>query len=163
MLAFRRMRRLCPPKAVVKKGNVEARHQRKVPQYAGTPGTLLLTHDSDGQPLVIFADKQENLTVLHAVMDERLFSDTVFRAVKIHSSRYIVQDLLWLNGGDFHSSHTYAERATRVAELLDAFHHPDLVALETVDQVPSWELVLRGHECYDDVPGSLGVFLPVKE
>jgi hypothetical protein len=157
------MRRLCPPKAVVKKGNVEARHQRKVPQYAGTPGTLLLTHDSDGQPLVIFADKQENLTVLHAVMDERLFSDTVFRAVKIHSSRYIVQDLLWLNGGDFHSSHTYVERATRVAELLDAFHHPDLVALETVDQVPSWELVLRGHECYDDVPGSLGVFLPVKE
>jgi hypothetical protein len=29
--------------------------------------------------------------------------------------------------------------------------------------VPSWELVLRGHEYYDDAPGSLGVFLPVKE
>lgn len=163
MLPYRRMKRLCPPKATVKKGDVQARHQLKVPQYAGSPGLLLLTHDSDGQPLLIFADRQETLTTLHAVMDERLFSDTVFRAVKIHPTRYIVQDLLWLNGVDFHSSHTYAERAKRVAELLDAFHHPDLVALETVDQVPAWELVLRGHEYYDETPGSLGVFLPAKE
>ena len=163
MLAYRRMKRLCPLKPLVKKGSVEARHQRKVPQYAGSPGHLLLTHDSDGQPVLIFADRQETLTTLHAVMDERLFSDTVFRAVKVHATRYIVYDLVWLNGVNFHSTHTYAERAARVADLLDAFHHPDLVALETVDQVPSWELVLRGHEYYDETPGSLGVFLPVKE
>lgn len=157
------MKRLCPPKPLVKRGNVEAHHQQKVPQYAGTPGLLLLTHDQDGQPILIFADRQDTLTVLHAVLDERIFSDTVFRAVKIHSSRYIVYDLVWLNGRDFHSAHSYAERSARVAALLDAFHHPDLVALETVDQVPSWELVLRGHEYYDDAPGTLGVFLPVKE
>jgi len=157
------MKRLCPTKPLVKKGNVEARHQLRVPQYAGSPGHLLLTHDSDGQPILIFADRQDNLTALHAVMDERLFSDTVFRVVRIHPTRYIVYDLVWLNGVEFHSSHSYAERSARVAELLEAFHHPDLVALETVEQVPSWELVLRGHECYDDAPGSLGVFLPANE
>ena len=124
---------------------------------------LYLTHDQDEQPILIFADKQENLTVLHAVLDERLFSDTVFRAVKISPTRYIVYDLVLLNGRPFHATHTYAERSTRITELLDAFHHPDLVALEPVDRAPAWELSLRGTECYDDAPGTLGVFLPVKE
>ncbi len=129
----------------------------------GSPGTLYLTHDEDGQPLLIFVDKQDALTIVHAIFDERLFSDTMFRAVRIHPSRYIVYDLVVLNGVDFHSSHSYAERSKRIAELLDAFHSPDLVALETVDQAPDWNLSVRGYECYDDAPGTLGVFLPVKE
>jgi hypothetical protein len=157
------MKRLCPPKPLVKKGNAEDRHQLRLPQYVGSPGTLYLTHDEDEQPILIFADQKESLTVLHAVLDERLFSDTVFRVVKISPTRYIVYDLVMLNGAPFHATHSYAERSSRIAELLDAFHHPDLVALETVAQAPSWELSLRGYECYDDAPGTLGVFLPVKE
>jgi len=124
---------------------------------------LYLTHDEDESPLLLFADKNENLTVLHAIFDERLFSDTVFRAVRIHPTRYIVYDVRMLNGHDVHQRHSYAERSQWIARLLESFHSPDLVALETVDQVPEWELVLRGHECYDNDPGTLGVFLPVKE
>lgn len=163
MFAYRRMKRLCPPKPLVRMGNVEDRHQLRVPQYAGTPGTLYLTHDEEERPVAVFADKNEALTVLHAVMDERLFSDTVFRVVRIHPTRYIVYDLRMLNGRDVHATHSYAERSAWIARLLESFHSPDLVALETVEQAPAWDLVHRGYECYDDVPGSLGVFLPAKE
>ena len=163
MFPYRRMKRLCPPKPLVKKGNVEDRHRLKVPQYAGVPGTLYLTHDEDESPILLFADTHDNLTVVHAVLDERLFSDTVFRAVKIHPTRYIVYDLRMLNGVDVHATHSYAQRSAWIAQLLETFHSPDLVALNTVDQVPEWELVLRGTECYDDAPGTLGVFLPAKE
>ena len=163
MLPYRRMKRLCPLKPLVKRGSVEDRHQLRVPQYAGTPGLLYLTHDEDEAPILIFADKNETLTVLHAVMDERLFSDTVFRVVRIHPTRYIVYDLRMLNGRDVHSLYSYADRSAWIATLLESFHSPDLVALETVDQAPAWELVLRGHECYDTDPGTLGVFLPAKE
>lgn len=147
----------------MKKGNVQDHHQLKVPQYAGVPGTLYLTHDEEESPILLFADAHDNLTVIHAVMDERLFSDTVFRAVKIHPTRYIVYDVRMLNGTDVHALYPYAERSALIAELLNAFHSPDLVALNTVDQVPEWELVLRGYEYYDNAPGTLGVFLPAKE
>lgn len=113
--------------------------------------------------MLLFADTHDNLIIIHAVIDERLFSDTVFRAVKIHPTRYIVYDLRMLNGVDVHTLYSYADRFKWIAELLNAFHSPDLVALNTVDQVPEWELVLRGYEYYDNDPGTLGVFLPAKE
>lgn len=112
---------------------------------------------------MIFADGKESLTVLHCVLDERLFSDTVFRVVRLTPLRYIVYDIRYLNGVDFHSSHTYAERQQRIRDVLNEFHSPDLVALETVDQIPEWEFPIRGQEYYDDIPGSVGVFLPAKE
>jgi hypothetical protein len=37
-----------------------------------------------------------------------------------------------------------------------------LVALVDVDDAPVGELI-RGTECYDDQPGTLGVFLPAEE
>ena len=129
----------------------------------GVPGTLYLTHDEAESPILLFADAHDNLTVIHAVFDERVFSDTVFRAVKIHINRYIVYDMRMVNGTDVHSTHSYAERSKWMKELLETFHSPDLVALNTVDQVPEWDLTVRGYECYDDAPGTLGVFLPVKE
>lgn len=124
---------------------------------------MYLTHSEDGDPLMIFADGKESLTVLHCVLDERLFSDTVFRVVRLNPYRYVVYDIRYLNGIDFHAIHTYAARQQRIRDLLDEFHCPDLVALETPDQIPEWEFPIRGHECYDDVPGSVGVFLPAKE
>lgn len=124
---------------------------------------MYLTHSEDGDPLMIFADGKESLTVLHCVLDERLFSDTVFRVVRLNAFRYIVYDIRYLNGVDFHTNHTYADRQQRIRDLLEEFHSPDLVALETPDQIPEWEFPIRGQECYDDVPGSVGVFLPAKE
>lgn len=112
---------------------------------------------------MIFADGKDAITVLHCVMDERLFSDTVLRVVRVNPLRYIVYDIRYLNGTNIHSIHPYAVRAQRIRDILEEFHSPDLVALETVDQVPEWEFPIRGHECYDDIPGSMGVFLPAKE
>ena len=163
MLSYRRMKRLYPLKPHVKKGNVEDRHLLKVPQYTGIPGWLLLTHNEHGDPIAMFVDKNEKVDVLYVVFDERLFSDTVFRAVRLGTSRFIVYDIRYLNGQNFYETHTYEERSQRISELLDAFHYPDLIALEVPSQIPEWEYPIRGYECYDDQPGSLGVFLPAEK
>lgn len=157
------MKRLYPLKPQTKKGNVEDRHLLKVPQYEGNPGWLLLTHSNEGEPIALFTDRSEKITAIHMVLDERLFSDTAFRVVRIGPSRFIVYDIRYLNGLNVFEKYNYAYRKTLMTELLDEFHQRDLVALEFPEDVPEWSYPLRGHEHYDDQPGSLGVFLPVKE
>ena len=164
MLLFQRMKRLYPLRPQTRKGNsVEDRHHLKVPQYEGTPGWLLLTHSEDGEPLALFVDRNEKITVLYMILDERLFSDTVMRVVRIGPSRFIVYDLRALNGVNVFEKYNYEHRKKVLTELLDEFHQRDLVALEVPEDVPEWVYPVRGYEYYDDQPGSLGVFLPVKE
>lgn len=124
---------------------------------------MFLTHNEHGDPIAMFVDKNEKVDILYIVFDERLFSDTVFRVVRIGVSRFIVYDIRYLNGVNFYESHTYRERKERVRELLDSFHHPDLVALDTPGEIPEWEYPIRGYECYDDAPGTVGVFLPAEK
>lgn len=126
----------------------------------GTPGWLLLTHNEQGDPIAMFVDKNDNTAILYVVFDERLFSDTVFRVVRIGPSRFIVYDIRYLNGTNYHETHTFEERKQKIEDLLNTFHSPDLVALETPEQVPEWEFPIRGYECYDDQPGTMGVFIP---
>jgi hypothetical protein len=57
--------------------------QEKNPQFAGTPGWILLSHNSQGQAEALFVDQNEKTTVLSLVMDERLFSDTVLRVTRL--------------------------------------------------------------------------------
>jgi hypothetical protein len=91
-------------------------------------------------------------------MDERLCCDTIFRVVRLSPTIYIVYDLLVLNGTRVHDTLTFAQRQDRISELLELFHHPDLVALITVKDVPPGTHI-RGYEQYDSVPGSIGVYL----
>ena len=111
----------------------------------------------------MFVDKNDKIDILYIVFDERLFSDTVFRVVRIGLSRFIVYDIRYLNGINFHETHTYQERKERIDALLASFHHPDLIALETPEQIPEWEYPIRGYECYDDNPGTMGVFIPAEK
>ena len=163
MLPYRRMKRLFPQKPLVKAGNVEARHRLSVPQFVGTPGWLLLTHNEHGDPIALFADSHEKLDVVYLVMDERLFSDTMLRVVRIGPLRYVAYDLVVFNGQPYHDTRTYRQRSDKLRELLDLFHFPDLVALEMPDQVALRDTPVRGFEHYDDAPGTLGVFCPAKE
>lgn len=163
MLPFQRMKRLCPLRPQTKKGNVEDRHLLRVPQYAGNPGWLLLTHNELNDPVAIFADRNEKLTVVHMVMDERVFSDTALRVVQIGPTRFLVYDIRYLNGVNLFEKYDYAHRKQVVTEILDEFHQRDLVSLELPEEVSEWQYPLRGYECYDDAPGTLGVFLPAKE
>ena len=50
----------------------------------------------------------------------------------------------------------------KIAELLELFHFPDLVALVTIENAPVGTHI-RGQEQYDNVPGTIGVYLPVVE
>ncbi len=157
------MRRLCPWKPHVKKGSVEDRHRLKIPQFAGSPGWLLLTHNEHGDPVALFVDKQDRIEVLYLVMDERLFSDSVLRVVRLGPWQYVVYDLAVFNGQPYTETRTYSERQTKLRELLEAFHFPDLIALRLPEDVPEWDTPVRGYEYYDDAPGTLGVFCPGTE
>lgn len=157
------MKRLLPLKPLVKPGNAEDRHLLKIPQFVGSPGWLLLTQNEQGDPIAMFVDKQERVDLVYLVMDERLFSDTLLRVVKLGPWRYVVYDIPVLNGTSLVETKSYRERQAKLAEMLDVFHFPDLIALETPDQVPLWDTPIRGYEHYDELPGTLGVFCPVKE
>jgi hypothetical protein len=156
------MSRLCPWKPHVKKGNVEDRHLRKIPQYVGNPGWILLTHSETGTPLALFVDKQETVTSLPIVLDERVFSDTVIRVTQLKPNVFVACDLRYLNGTFLYATLSYADRYKKLEEVLDAFHRTDLTALLPYDEVPLDSLV-HGWEQYDDMPGSMGVFLPARE
>ena len=157
------MKRLFPLKPLVKQGSVEDRHLLKVPQFVGHPGWLLLTHNEAGDPIAMFVDKQERIEMVYLVMDERVFSDTVLRVVKLGPLRYVAYDLAVFNGRSLLETKSYRQRQETLAEVLEVFHFPDLIALETPSQVPLWDTPLRGYEHYDERPGTLGVFCPVKE
>ena len=161
--SYRRMKRLLPLKPLVKAGTVEDRHLLKVPQFVGTPGWLLLTHNEAGDPIAMFADTRERIEIVYLVMDERVFSDTVLRVLKLGPWRYVVYDMPVLNGKSQLETLSYRQRQEKLAEVLEAFHFPDLIALETPNQLPLWDTPVRGYEHYDEAPGTLGVFCPVKE
>ena len=134
-----------------------------MPQYSGTPGWIYLTHAEEGNAYAYFTDsKGERPENLPLVMDERLCCDTIFRVVRLAPKIYVVYDLLVLNGTRVHEKLTFAQRQAKITELLELFHHPDLVALITIADAPVGTHV-RGVEQYDGVPGSIGVYLPTVE
>lgn len=160
MSSYQRMKRVCPLKPHVKKGKDPLPLSQ--PQFAGLPGWILLTHNNDGDPDALFVDQQDRVTPLSLVMDERVCSDTVLRAVQLSQTMYVVSDIRFLNGVNLFETLSFSDRKAKLVDLLDAFHVPDLVALVLPDDVPSTTPV-RGTETYDDKPGTLGVFLPAME
>lgn len=163
MQPFQRMKRLCPWTPHVKAGkSPEDPLQPKVPQFAGTPGWLLLTHNEEERPVALFVDKTNTPRSIPVVLDERLFSDTVLRVIQLKPEVFVVCDIRWLNGICVYEKLAYTARRALVESLLEAFHQTDLTALLTYDEVPT-DAFVRGWEVYDDTPGTMGVFLPAKE
>lgn len=156
------MKRLFPLKPHVRKNPVGDLHRQRQPQLNGIPGWVLLTHDENQAPKALFVDTNERVSTFSVVLDERLFSDTVFRAIKISPRIIVLCDIRWLNGTPFHERHPFEDRKTCLEALLDTFHSPLQTALITPEQAPLGTLV-RGYEYYDNLPGSVGVFNPADE
>ena len=154
------MRRVCPWKPQLRKGRDPL--PPRIPQYAGSPGWLLLTHNEKGAAEALFVDQNEKTTPVSIVLDERLFSDTVLRVTRLSSTVYVVCDVRWLNGKNVFDTMSYSERRAKIEALLEMFHSPDLTALISYDEVPE-NTPVRGWETYDDKPGAMGVFLPASE
>lgn len=161
MSAFQRIHRLCPWKPHVKKGNVKDPRPLKVPQYVGNPGWILLTHE-DNQPVAWFVDQRDTPVPLPIVLDERLFSDTIIRVIQLKPNVFLACDIRYLNGLNVYEKLSYESRRTLLESLLCECHHPDLTALLTYSEMPE-DASIRGYEHYDNEPGTMGVFLPVKE
>ena len=123
---------------------------------------MLLSHNSQGRAEALFVDTHETVVPIPIVLDERLFSDTVLRVVRVSPSVFVACDIRYLNGVNLFETLSFADRKARLAELLEEFHHPDLTALVLPEDAPHGTL-LRGYESYDDQPGTLGVFLPATE
>ena len=121
-----------------------------------------MSHNSQGRAEALFVDTHETVVPIPIVLDERLFSDTVLRVVRVSPSVFVACDIRYLNGVNLFETLPFADRKARLAELLEEFHHPDLTALVLPEDAPHGTL-LRGYESYDDQPGTLGVFLPATE
>ena len=128
----------------------------------GTPGWILLTHNNDGKAEAIFVDSHEKHREVSIVMDERIFSDTVLRVVQVSPAVFVVCDIRYLNGTNLFETKPFAERKALLNDILNAFHQPDLTALVMPEDAPHGSLI-RGYESYDDVAGTMGVFLPAME
>lgn len=126
----------------------------------GLPGWILLTHNEEGKPVALFKDTQNQPISISMVMDERICSDTVLRVVKIGKEEYVVYDIEYFNGRPLFDIWNYERRYQTVVDILDNFHCTDLCALIPVENV-QYGTTIRGYECYDDQPGTMGVFLPV--
>ena len=157
-----RMRAFYRPYPLVKKGNPIS-DPFQVPQLSGTPGWIYLTHDKEGNAHAYFTDaKGDRTDQLSLVMDERVCCDTIFRVVRLAPKIYVVYDLFVLNGVKVHEILSFQQRQERIAEILELFHQPDLVALTTIEDAPVG-CTVRGHELYDGIPGSIGVYIPSVE
>jgi hypothetical protein len=154
------MKRLYPLKPHAKKGRDPL--PLRTPQYAGSPGWILLTHNDVGEPTAVFMDSNDKPTTLPIVLDERVFSDTVLRVTRLSKDVFLVCDLRYLNGKFVYPTMTYTQRQNKIEELLDLFHYPDMTALIVRDGVPE-DTPIRGWETYDDLPGTMGVFIPADE
>lgn len=130
----------------------------------GTPGWFLLTHNLENQPCAFFVDAKESRPPqeVSIVLDDRLCSDTILRAIRITNDIIVCCDIWVLCGRNFHERFPYAKRLETLEEILNMLHSPDLTALVTPNNLPVGTL-LRGHEYYDDQPGTIGVFLPAVE
>jgi hypothetical protein len=162
MSPFLRMKRLFPWRPQCKRNLVEARHQLSQPQLSGSPGWILLTHNTDNVATALFVDSNEKVETFQIILDERMFSDTVLRVVKLSPRLFVLCDIRWFNGVNVFEKMNFEKRKETIRELLDLFHFPDLVGFVLPEDVPI-DSVIRGHEYYDDQPGTLGVFLPADE
>jgi hypothetical protein len=134
----------------------------RIPQYAGSPGWMVLTHEADGTCVALSVDRSDTVTPVPIVMDERMYSDTVIRVTQLSPGVFVACDLRWLNGTNLMETHSYSKRRAVLDELLGMLHVPVLTALLTLDEVPALTPI-RGWETYDESPGTLGVFLPAEE
>lgn len=127
----------------------------------GNPGWILLSHE-DNQPVAWFVDHRDTPVPLSIVLDERLFSDSVLRVIQLKPNVFLACDIRYLNGINVYEKLSYESRRTLLESLLQECHHPDLTALLTYAEM-SDDASIRGWEYYDTEPGTMGVFLPVKE
>ena len=127
----------------------------------GNPGWILLTHE-DNQAVAWFVDQRDTPVPIPIVLDERLFSDTVIRVIQLKPSVFLACDIRYLNGLNVYEKLSYESRRVLLESLLQECHHPDLTALLTYNEMPD-DASVRGYEQYDNEPGTMGVFLPVKE
>ena len=134
----------------------------RIPQYVGSPGWMVLTHEADGRCCALFVDHAEIVTPVSIIMDERMCSDTVIRVTQLSPGVFVACDLRWLNGTNLFETLAYSKRRAVLDELLGMLHVPALTALLTQDEVPVLTPT-RGWETYDESPGTLGVFLPAEE
>lgn len=121
-------------------------------QSFGAPGWLAL---SPG-PRVEWIPREGPRQEISAVIDERMCCSTLLRAERLSPTRFLVADMLYLNGRYVWATHSFAQRSKWVRDLLAEFHTMELAELWHKDDVEP--MPVRGWEHYTDSPGMAGCY-----
>jgi hypothetical protein len=133
-----------------------------VPQTIGTSGWIVLSHENM-KPTCTWVTNKECYSI-SAVLDERLFGDTIFRAEQIDATTYILSDIWLYNSNCIFACSTFQQRYDWLEVILTQFHKtiPGL-SIFLHKRWISADMPIRGYEVYDDIPGSRGWFETMSE
>jgi hypothetical protein len=124
-------------------------------QTFGIPGWISLTPG----PTVEWIPREGDKEILSMVIDERMCCSTLLRAERLSATKFVVADMIYLNGRYIWETHTFAQRSKWLLDLLEEFHTKELGQLvhkDLLEPVP-----IRGWEYYADTPGMVGAYVPL--
>lgn len=96
---------------------------------------------------------------ISVVIDERMCCSTLLRVERLSPTRFVVADMLYLNGRYVWATHSFAQRYRWIRDLLEEFHTAELCELVHKDELE--EVPIKGWESYSDSPGLAGCYQPL--
>ena len=101
-------------------------HLESKKQDRQEPSWIVLSHENN-KPICSWITPKECVQ-LPIVLDERLFGDTIFKAVKT-SDGYNIQDVWMYNSSCIYAGSTFKQRSEWLTKILKTFHNPILTRL----------------------------------
>jgi hypothetical protein len=122
-------------------------------QTFGTPGWLSFAPG----PKVEWIPRDGVPEEVQIVIDERMCCSTLFRVERLSKTKFVVADMLYLNGKYVWKTHSFAQRSRWMSALLAEFHTKELGELICKEEIV--DPVIRGWEYYPSTSPGQGWFV----
>ena len=124
-------------------------------QTFGIPGWISLAPG----PTVQWIPREGVPEEISVVIDERMCCSTLFRVERLAKTRFVLADMIYLNGKHVWQTHSFAQRSDWIRHLLDDLHTRELCEFIHKDELH--DVVVRGWEYYSESPGVQGGYIPL--
>lgn len=128
----------------------------QVPQTTGILGWIVLSHENN-IPVCTWITARECYTI-PVCLDERLFSDTIFRAEKLGNT-FILSDVWIYNGTCVFALTSFKQRYDWIQQMLARFHKTAKGLVRMMHKSEVTDMKLRGYEVYTHEEGAHGCFI----